>query len=190
MCWCCTTRHINAPSICSCICVSMYLSIRLYIYTHIYTHIHSHTYTPIHTHKCARVRVVWGSSTEVWFKSIWGTLMPYLHLYIYLHLPSPSKFSPFCSGGLFQHWPLSADPRALLCQRCIQYFWWAQIVEFVSFTGAFTSKYVVKETYGTVHSIRKETCQKVIRFHEPYTTTCFWGVKETWKEGNVDRSVM
>jgi len=64
----------------------------------------------------------------------------------------------------------------------------ANIVEFVSFTGAFTSQYVVnpvKETCETVHSIPKETCQKVTRFDEPYKTTCFWWVNETSKDGHV-----
>jgi len=64
----------------------------------------------------------------------------------------------------------------------------AKIVKFVSFTGAFTSQYVVKpvkETCETVHSIPKETCQKVTRFDEPYKTACFWGVSETSKDGHV-----
>jgi len=64
----------------------------------------------------------------------------------------------------------------------------AKIVEFVSFTGAFTSQYVVKpvkEIYETVHSIPKETCQKMTQFDEPYKTACFWGVNETSKDGNL-----
>jgi len=66
----------------------------------------------------------------------------------------------------------------------------AKIVEFVSFTGAFTGKYVVKpveQTCKTVHSIPKETCEKVTQFDETYKTMTarFWGVKETSKEGNV-----
>jgi len=63
-----------------------------------------------------------------------------------------------------------------------------KIVEFVSFTVAFTSQVVVKpvkETYETVVSIPKETCQKVTQFDEPYKTACFWGVKETSKDGHV-----
>jgi len=43
----------------------------------------------------------------------------------------------------------------------------------------------VKETCETVHSILKETCQKVTRFDEPYKTVCFWGINETWKYGLV-----
>jgi len=35
----------------------------------------------------------------------------------HLHPPSPSKFTPICSGGLLQHKSLSTDPRALLCNR-------------------------------------------------------------------------
>ena len=64
----------------------------------------------------------------------------------------------------------------------------AKIVEFVSFTGAFTSQYVVtlvQETCETVHSIPKETCQNVTRLDEPYKTACFWGVNETSKDGHV-----
>ena len=63
-----------------------------------------------------------------------------------------------------------------------------KIVEFVSFTGALTSQYVVKPvkaTCETVRSIPKETCQKVTRFDEPYETACFWGVNETSKDGHV-----
>ena len=53
---------------------------------------------------------------------------------------------------------------------------------------AFTSQVVVKpvkETYETVVSIPKETCQKVTQFDEPYKTACFWGVTETSKDGHV-----
>jgi len=42
-----------------------------------------------------------------------------------------------------------------------------QIVKFVSFTGAFTGKYVaksVKEACEAVHSIPKETCQNATQF--------------------------
>jgi len=62
------------------------------------------------------------------------------------------------------------------------------LFEFVSFTDAFTSQYVVKpvkETCKTVHSIAKETCQQVTRFDEFYKTACFWGVNETSKDGHV-----
>jgi len=64
----------------------------------------------------------------------------------------------------------------------------AKIVEFVSFTGAFTSQYEgekIKETCESVDSIRKETCQKVTQFDEPYKTACFWGVNKTSKDGPV-----
>jgi len=62
---------------------------------------------------------------------------------------------------------LSTDPKALLCKRRNEDFHAAQIVKFVSFTGAFTGKYVVKsdkETCETVHSIPKETCQNETQF--------------------------
>jgi len=64
----------------------------------------------------------------------------------------------------------------------------AKFVEFVSVTCTFTSQYVVnhvKETCETVHSLPKETCQKVTRFDETYTIACFWGVNETSKDGHV-----
>ena len=75
-----------------------------------------------------------------------------------------------------------------MSEACLR-FSSAKIVEFVSFTGAFTSQYVVKpvkETCDTVHSIPKETCQKVTQFDEPYKTACFWGVNETSKDGPVN----
>jgi len=62
---------------------------------------------------------------------------------------------------------LSTDLRALLCKRRIEDFHRVQIVKFVSFTGAFTGKYVVKsvkEICKTVHSIPKETCQNATHF--------------------------
>jgi len=106
-----------------------------------------------------------------------------------LILQAPPNFHPFVQGFCFDSLlSLSADTRALLCKRRVQDFHRAKIVEFVSFTGAFTGKYVVnpvKETCETVHGIPKETCQKVTRFDEPYKTACFWGVKETWKEEKV-----
>jgi len=113
----------------------------------------------------------------------------YIYICICVHSPSPSKFAPFCSGGLFQYRSLSADPRSLLCKRRVSYFLGAKTVELVSFTGAFTGKYVVnpvKETCETVHGIPKETCQKVTRFDEPYRTAFFGGVKETSKDGKVE----
>ena len=76
---------------------------------------------------------------------------------------------------------LSADPRALLCKRRFKDF---RRQKFVSFTGAFTSQYLVKpvkETCETVHSLPKETCHKVTQFDKPYKTACFWGVNETSK---------
>jgi len=35
------------------------------------------------------------------------------------HPPSSSKFTPFCSGGVFQYMSLSADPKDLLCKKRI-----------------------------------------------------------------------
>jgi len=65
----------------------------------------------------------------------------------------------------------------------------AQIVKFVSSTGAFTDKYVVKksvkETCKTARSIPKETCQNATQFDEPYKTACFCGVEETSKDAHV-----
>jgi len=79
---------------------------------------------------------------------------------------------------------LSTDPRTLVSKRRIEDFHRAQIVKFVSFTGAFTSKCVVKsvkEACKTVHSIPKETCQNATQFDRPCKTACFWWVKETPK---------
>jgi len=59
------------------------------------------------------------------------------------------------------------------------------MVKFVSFTGAFTSKYVVKsvkEACETVHSTPKETCQHATQFDRPSKSACFWWVKETPKD--------
>jgi hypothetical protein len=73
----------------------------------------------------------------------------------------------FCLEVLFLFRSLSTDPRTLLCKRRIEDFHQAQIVKFVSFTGAFTGEYVVKsvkETCETVHSIPKETCQNATQF--------------------------
>jgi len=56
----------------------------------------------------------------------------------------------------------------------------AKIVEFVSFTGAFTSQYVAKPKKGTW-----ETVKKVTRLDEPYKTAGFWGVNKTSKDGHV-----
>ena len=73
-----------------------------------------------------------------------------------------------------------------MCKSRIEDFHRAQIVNFVSFTGAFTGKYVVKsvkETCKTVHSIPKET-PKASQSDLPYKTACIEGVKETLKEAN------
>ena len=59
-----------------------------------------------------------------------------------------------------------------------------KIAEFVRFTGAITSQYVVKpvkETCETVHSIPKETCQKMTQFDEPYKSPGFWGCQQDIK---------
>jgi len=83
------------------------------------------------------------------------------------HPPRPTNCILFCLEGLFLFRSLSTDPRTYLCKRSIEDFHRAQIVKFVSFTGAFTSKYVVKsvkETCETVSSIPKETCQNATHF--------------------------
>ena len=97
------------------------------------------------------------------------------------HIPAPPRMANctlFCQGGFVPGLVSSSDPRSLWCKRRVWDFHRAKIVEFVSFAGAFTSKYVVnpvKETWETVHSIPKETCQKVTRFDEPYKNSCFGG---------------
>ena len=83
------------------------------------------------------------------------------------HPPRPANCTLFCLEVLFLFRSLSTDPRALLCKRRLEDFHLAQIVKFVSVTGAFTGKYVVKsvkETCETVHSIPKETCQNATQF--------------------------
>jgi len=60
-----------------------------------------------------------------------------------------------------------------------------KLSNFVSFTGAFTDKCVVKsvkEACETVNSIPKETCQHTTQFDRPCKTACFWWVKETPKD--------
>jgi len=84
-----------------------------------------------------------------------------------LILPRLANCTLFCLEGLFLFRSLSTDLRALLCKRRIEDFHPAQIVKFVSFTVAFTGKYVVKsveETCETVHSIPNETCQNATQF--------------------------
>ena len=81
---------------------------------------------------------------------------------IYTHPPRPANCTNFCLEGLLLFRSLSTDPRTLLCKRRIEDFHRAQIVKFVSFTGAFTGKYVVKsvkKTCKTVYSITKEKKQ-------------------------------
>ena len=75
-----------------------------------------------------------------------------------------------------------------MCKRRIEYFHRAQIVKFVTFTGAFTGKCVlksVKETCETVHSIPKEISQNATQFDLAYKTACFCGVKEASKDAHV-----
>ena len=60
------------------------------------------------------------------------------------HPPRPANCTLFCLEVLFLFKSLSTDPRILLCKRRIEDFHRAQIVKFVSFTGACTGKYVVK----------------------------------------------
>ena len=75
-------------------------------------------------------------------------------------------------------WLICALTQKVLCKEACLRCSSEKIVEIVSFTGALTSQYVVKPvkaTCKTVHSIPKETCQKVTRFDEPYKTACFGG---------------
>ena len=107
------------------------------------------------------------------------------HPMLKLHQPRPATCTPFCLQGLFLFRSLSTDPRTLLCKRRIEDFHRAKIVKFVSFTGAFTGKYVVKsvkEACETVHSNPKETCQFTTQFNQPFKTACFWWVKERTKD--------
>jgi len=105
-----------------------------------------------------------------------------------VHAPRPANCTLFCLEVLFLFRSLSTDPRTLLCKSRIEDLHHAQIVKFVSFTGAFTGKCVVKsvkETCETVHSIPKETCQNATKFDLPYKTACFCGIKETSKDAQV-----
>jgi len=103
----------------------------------------------------------------------------------YIHPPRPTNYTFFCLEVLFLFRSLSTDPRTLLCERLIEGFHRAQTVKFVSFTGAFASKYVVKsvkDACDTVHSTPKETCQHTTQFDRPCKTACLWWVKETPKD--------
>jgi len=94
----------------------------------------------------------------------------------------PANCTLFCLEVLFLFMSLSADPRTLLCNRYIEDFNRAQIVEFVSFNDVFTGgKHVVKsvkEDCETVHSAPKETCQHATQCK----TACFCWVKKTPKD--------
>ena len=105
-----------------------------------------------------------------------------------IHPPRPANCALFCLEVLFLFRSLSTDPRTLVCQRRTEDFHQVQIVKFVSFTGAFAGKYVVKsvkEVCETVHSTPKETCQHATQFDRPWKTACFWWVKETPKDTQV-----
>jgi len=94
-----------------------------------------------------------------------------------VHPPSRSNCTLFCLDILFLYRSLRTDPRTFSCKRLIEDFHQGQIVKFVSFTGAFTGKYVVKsvtEACETVHNIPKETCQHATQFVRPCKTACFW----------------
>jgi len=66
-----------------------------------------------------------------------------------VHPPRMANCNLFCLEVLFMFRSLSTDPRTLLCQSRIEDFHLAQIVKFVSFTGAFTGKYVSKSVKET-----------------------------------------
>ena len=103
----------------------------------------------------------------------------------WVHPPRPANSTLFCLEGLFLFRSLSTDPRTLLSKRRIEDFHRAQTVKFVSFTGAFTGRYVVKsvkEACETVHGTPKETCQHATQFDRPCKTACFWWVKGTPKD--------
>jgi len=103
----------------------------------------------------------------------------------HIHPPRRANCTPFCLEVLFLFRSLSTDPRTLLCKRRIEDFHRAQIVKFVSFTGAFAGKYVVKsvkEACETVHSTPKEICQHATQFDRPCKTACLCWVQETPKD--------
>ena len=118
-----------------------------------------------------------------------GPALVYFYMIHRVCVHSSSRSANFTLFGLqvlFLSRSLSTDPRTLFCtKRHIEDFHRAQIVKFVSFTGAFTDKYVVKsikEACETVHSTLKETCQHATQFDRPCKTACFWWVKETPKD--------
>jgi len=80
---------------------------------------------------------VFGGDLIIFLRSFFQETKPQ-----YTHPSSPSKFTPFCSGGLFQYISVISDS-ASVCVRVFKIFI-AKIVQFVSFTGAFTGVYVVK----------------------------------------------
>jgi len=70
-----------------------------------------------------------------------------------LILQAPPPFSFF--GFFFQYRSLSADFRAVLCQRCVEIFRRAKFVEYVSCPSAWTSKYVVNPVKETREEKKK-----------------------------------
>jgi len=85
----------------------------------------------------------------------------------HIHPPRPANCTLFGLEVLFLFSSFSTDLTTLLCKKFIEDFHRAQIVKFVSFTGDFTSKYVVKsikEACETVHSTPEETCQHATQF--------------------------
>jgi len=86
----------------------------------------------------------------------------------------------FCScSGLLVQIP------GLFCVRGVLRIFIERKLSNVSFTGAFTGKYVVKsikEACETVHNTPQETCQHATQFDQPCKTACFWWVKETPKD--------
>ena len=103
---------------------------------------------------------------------------------ISVHPPRPANCTLFCLQVWFLFRSLSTDPRTLLCKRRIEDFHRSKIVEFVSFTGAFTGKYVVKsvkEACETVHSTPKETCQSATSLIDPAKLHDFGGSRRHQK---------
>jgi len=101
-------------------------------------------------------------ATYLSFGAIYLSLM-----FMNLHPLRSANCTLFCLEVLFLFRSLITDRRALLCNRRIQDFYRAQIVKLVSFTGAFTSKYVVnsvKEACETVHITPKLICQYATQF--------------------------
>ena len=109
----------------------------------------------------------------------------FFHMVYYIHPPRPANCTLFCLEVLFLFRSLRTDPMTLLCKRRIEDFHRDTTVKFVSFTGAFTGKHIVKsvkEACKTIHSTPKETCQHATQFDRPCKTACFWWVKETPKD--------